>query len=300
VERELNSQLLKKKKVRKPPSKLTMRPFFFPSPLDCCNAFRHVARTGDIKNFAVTTEASIAKGIRRIIAVTGEQAAQVSLFAALTRSCDRQLWPQPSSLRADFFSILFYFFSKQAQRVADALAVRLGVLPKLQGKELEEAIKVLTKDVDAAEISASRRNDFRGLLDQARKIFDEADKAKKAAEAKEVIDLEILFFLFLLIHHLFILGMNYAGARSGQGRGGEEPQRRLYRRSSQRWLKRKGTFVVLFFFFPCRAEFFCHVCVCPKALTAATNQVRTLKKAGYFLSVEEGKVTHVCVVPKVC
>jgi len=40
---------------------------------------RHVAKTGDIKEFAITEESGIAKGIRRIIAVTGKQAREAHL-----------------------------------------------------------------------------------------------------------------------------------------------------------------------------------------------------------------------------
>ena len=39
---------------------------------------RHVAKTGDIKNFVIVEESGIAKGIRRIIAVTGHEAAEVT------------------------------------------------------------------------------------------------------------------------------------------------------------------------------------------------------------------------------
>ena len=51
--------------------------------------FRHVAKTGDIKDFLITEESGIAKGTRRIIAVTGQQAAEArragdSLQAKLT------------------------------------------------------------------------------------------------------------------------------------------------------------------------------------------------------------------------
>lgn len=39
---------------------------------------RHVAKTSDIKDFVIVEESGIAKGIRRIVAVTGEDARQVS------------------------------------------------------------------------------------------------------------------------------------------------------------------------------------------------------------------------------
>lgn len=39
----------------------------------------HVQKTGDIREFTVIEEGGIAKGIRRIVAVTGEEAAAASL-----------------------------------------------------------------------------------------------------------------------------------------------------------------------------------------------------------------------------
>ncbi len=44
--------------------------------------FRHVAKTGDIKEFVITEESGIAKGIRRIIAVTGLEAREAIALAA--------------------------------------------------------------------------------------------------------------------------------------------------------------------------------------------------------------------------
>ena len=41
----------------------------------------HVARTGDIKNFVIMEESGIAKGIRRIVAVTGNEARDATRFA---------------------------------------------------------------------------------------------------------------------------------------------------------------------------------------------------------------------------
>jgi alanyl-tRNA synthetase len=42
----------------------------------------HVAKTGDIKDFVITEESGIAKGIRRIIVVTGHEAQQVTRRAS--------------------------------------------------------------------------------------------------------------------------------------------------------------------------------------------------------------------------
>jgi hypothetical protein len=49
-----------------------------------------VKRTGDIKGFVITEESGIAKGIRRIIAVTGQEASDASREAnALSAELDR-------------------------------------------------------------------------------------------------------------------------------------------------------------------------------------------------------------------
>lgn len=42
---------------------------------------RHVAKTGDIKHFVITEESGIAKGIRRITALTGAEAQRVISLA---------------------------------------------------------------------------------------------------------------------------------------------------------------------------------------------------------------------------
>lgn len=44
--------------------------------------FRHVTSTDEIKDFVIVEESSIAKGIRRIVALTGEEAHEVSRAAA--------------------------------------------------------------------------------------------------------------------------------------------------------------------------------------------------------------------------
>lgn len=46
----------------------------------------HVVKTGDIKDLVIMEEAGIAKGIRRIIAVTGEEAKHASLRATETEA----------------------------------------------------------------------------------------------------------------------------------------------------------------------------------------------------------------------
>lgn len=51
----------------------------------------HVAKTGDIKDLVIMEEAGIAKGIRRIIAVTGAEAKQASLSANATEAAFQKI-----------------------------------------------------------------------------------------------------------------------------------------------------------------------------------------------------------------
>jgi len=67
----------------------------------------HVVKTGDIKDFVITEESGIAKGIRRIVAVTGQEA-------------------------------------HEACRVANDLKVRLEQLESTEGKEKDAGLKALS------------------------------------------------------------------------------------------------------------------------------------------------------------
>lgn len=67
----------------------------------------HVAKTGDIKDFVITEESGIAKGIRRITAVTGQEAHNVT-------------------------------------RLAQSLKDRLDLLEKSSGKEKDVGLKALS------------------------------------------------------------------------------------------------------------------------------------------------------------
>ena len=49
-------------------------------------SLRHVAKTGDIKDFVITEEIGIAKGIRRIVAVTGQEAQDIGRLAQSLQS----------------------------------------------------------------------------------------------------------------------------------------------------------------------------------------------------------------------
>ncbi|CAH1759723.1 5299_t:CDS:10 [Entrophospora sp. SA101] len=94
----------------------------------------HVAKTGDIKGFIILEESGIAKGTRRIVAVTGEEA-------------------------------------QQASRIAEEFQNRFTQISKLQGAELDNELKKITKDLDASNISAIKKSELRETLQLLKKSF---------------------------------------------------------------------------------------------------------------------------------
>ena len=111
----------------------------------------HVARTGDIKDFIITEESGIAKGIRRIVAVTGHEAQDVT-------------------------------------RVADTFEARIKQVELLKGKAKDTALKTVTVELGQADISLLRKSGMRDRLTTLRKAFDKEVKEKETAANKAVRD----------------------------------------------------------------------------------------------------------------
>lgn len=112
----------------------------------------HVAKTGDIKRFAILEENGIAKGIRRIVAVTGEEA-------------------------------------QAADRLAKSFESRLVELEKLSvGPALDEALKTIAKDLDTIAISTVTKAEFRERYNKVKKAAVNAGKALAAQQLKEAQD----------------------------------------------------------------------------------------------------------------
>ncbi|KAF9973394.1 Alanine--tRNA ligase [Actinomortierella ambigua] len=111
----------------------------------------HVAKTSDIKHFVIIEESGIAKGIRRIIAVTGEEA-------------------------------------HEAERVANEFEQKLVELETLKAAELEARLKVVAKEIDQIQVSAYRKSVMKDRFNQIKKTFDDADKARKAKQVKDSVD----------------------------------------------------------------------------------------------------------------
>ncbi|KAM3583534.1 Alanine--tRNA ligase [Umbelopsis sp. WA50703] len=125
-------------------------PLWKTSSVEFCGG-THVAKTGDIKQFAIMEEGGIAKGIRRIVAVTGDEAVQ-------------------------------------AQRVANEFKNKLDKLEKMQGEKLEAEIKLVAKELDTLPISAVNKADFRTQFEKIKKAHMDAEKVRSAAQQKEMID----------------------------------------------------------------------------------------------------------------
>ncbi|KAJ3274728.1 Alanine--tRNA ligase [Terramyces sp. JEL0728] len=111
----------------------------------------HVKKTGDIKRFVILEDGALAKGIRRIIGVTGDEALK-------------------------------------AQRDADEYEAKVNDLKKLDVSQLESAMKLLGKELETAVIPTVRKNEIRKEFDQIKKEFDESEKSRKAQESKKAVD----------------------------------------------------------------------------------------------------------------
>ncbi|KAF8140471.1 tRNA synthetases class II (A)-domain-containing protein [Boletus edulis] len=117
----------------------------------------HVAKTGDIKDFVIIEESGIAKGIRRITAITGQEA-------------------------------------QEATRIANEFKSRLDVLETSSGNEKDAGLKVLTVELGQADISVLVKADLKERLGAIRKAFDKQIKEKEAAVNKSAIDALVTYF----------------------------------------------------------------------------------------------------------
>jgi alanyl-tRNA synthetase len=111
----------------------------------------HVNTTGEIKQLVIIEETSIAKGIRRITALTADEAAKV---------VDN----------------------------AKAFAPKLETLKSLKGAELEEYLKTFLKELDASVLPFVAKQKYREEYNAVKKAFDDSEKARKAAQIKEVTE----------------------------------------------------------------------------------------------------------------
>ncbi len=118
----------------------------------------HVQKTGDIKELVVLEESGIAKGIRRIIAVTSEDA-----YAA--------------------------------QRAAALFAERLDALGAMAlGPDKEQAVKQTQTDLNELAVSALAKARLRARFVKIHKEFLDVQKARQKAESKAALDAVTAYF----------------------------------------------------------------------------------------------------------
>ena len=118
----------------------------------------HVQKTGDIKDLVIIEESGIAKGIRRIIAVTGEDAHEV-------------------------------------QRIAEDFSFRLSQLEKMpHGPVKEQEVKTTSTDLNQLAISAITKSKFRERFNKIVKQQLDEQKAQLKAEAKKAVDAVTEYF----------------------------------------------------------------------------------------------------------
>ncbi|KAI9890831.1 MAG: Alanine--tRNA ligase [Vezdaea aestivalis] len=118
----------------------------------------HVQKTGDIKDLVIIEEVGIAKGIRRITAVTGEDAHEV-------------------------------------QRVAQEFANKLDEVEKLPfspGKE--ELVKTTQVELNALSISAGTKAELKERFGKIHKAVLDELKAKQKADVKKAVDSITAYF----------------------------------------------------------------------------------------------------------
>ncbi|KAF9894181.1 Alanine--tRNA ligase [Aspergillus nanangensis] len=112
----------------------------------------HVQKTGDIKDLVILEESGIAKGTRRIIAVTGEDAHEV-------------------------------------QRVAAEFEKRLASLEAMDlGTEKEHEAKHVQVDLNQLVVSAVQKSKFRERFTRINKQILDAQKAQQKLESKKALD----------------------------------------------------------------------------------------------------------------
>lgn len=112
----------------------------------------HVQKTGDIKDMVILEESGIAKGIRRIIAVTGEEA-------------------------------------HEAQRIAVEFEKRLGHLEAApSGSAKEQDAKQVQVDLNRLSISALSKSKFRERFTQINKTIVDEQKAQQKLESKKAVE----------------------------------------------------------------------------------------------------------------
>ncbi|WVR09077.1 alanine-tRNA ligase [Kwoniella sp. DSM 27419] len=137
----------------------------------------HVAKTDDIKDFVIVEESSIAKGIRRVVAVTGHDAHEVS-------------------------------------RKAGDFERRLEKIAGLEGKEKEAAMKPYLVELGQRGISMVKKDALKKQFEKMQSELVAAAKAKTAADSKVIQDEIKAFFRANPNENVFAGSFDVAGGNA--------------------------------------------------------------------------------------
>lgn len=117
----------------------------------------HLHQSGHMVDFIITSEEAIAKGIRRIVALTGPEAEKARKKTALLES--------------------------EVNKLKTKIETE-GENPR----ELVKQIVELTEDISQAVIPYVKKDELRNILKQLKKTLDDKERAKIAAIATLVVD----------------------------------------------------------------------------------------------------------------
>ncbi|KAH9529625.1 Alanine--tRNA ligase, cytoplasmic [Dermatophagoides farinae] len=121
----------------------------------------HLKRSGHIGDFVITSEEAIAKGIRRIVCVTGPEA---------TRSINKL-----AELEKLAFELGIYINANQSKFSTEL-------------KNMAKKVLDLQQKVSASDISCWKKEELRNTLNQLKKQLDNYERSLKASQANEVVN----------------------------------------------------------------------------------------------------------------
>lgn len=188
----------------------------------------HVSRTGDIGLFKITSESGVAAGIRRIEAVTGENA--LSLLQALEERMAQAatlIKAPPTELPARLAQIMdnVRAMEKEITRLKSKLAASAG--DDLVGQAIDVGgVKVLAVQIDGADVASMREtlDKLKGALKSAAIVLAAVDSGKVTLIAGVTADLIQTLKAGELVNHVALQVGGKGGGRPDMAQaGGTDP-----------------------------------------------------------------------------
>ena len=188
----------------------------------------HVSRTGDIGLFKITSESGVAAGIRRIEAVTGENA--LSLLQSLEERMAQAatlIKAPPTELPARLAQIMdnVRAMEKEIARLKSKLAASAG--DDLVGQAIDVGgVKVLAVQIDGADVASMREtlDKLKGALKSAAIVLASVDSGKVTLIAGVTADLIQTLKAGELVNHVALQVGGKGGGRPDMAQaGGTDP-----------------------------------------------------------------------------